>query len=548
MSMSTKQYACKWVKAGIAQDLQRFIEQDVMRYISRLLKVIQVSGKEAQLNEFATYVREHVNKYERSQGRDSQFNVIIGSRFACAVACPPSSFATFEAISFRFREGSAQPIDHQRVFICQLFQSTTPTALKDMVLDEEEESVRTLLESAHLYDSKTQEFLHLLIKTKREAKKKKGDAQTLKKKRSNITEKQTESLRISGDALLEYRDIFADIDRDGSGSLDVHELSSSLGIPFEKCLELMAKGDLNNDNTLDFDEFVELFSSDHDLSDLMKKESEVLIDQLELISKRIGVKMVESYRQLFQQIDRNGDGFISIRELAATLELPFDRCFEIVWKGDKNGDNLLDLCEFIEVMESQEEEASRSIDPPIEKPTSTATTSTSRGPSASVTQKTVTTARNGSAKDVSTARETKAVNSGGSGVSGRVSVSSTSPASRTLAHAKSDSQPHSRTSSANPLYERANSGGPSSGRTSGRAGTTRTGTVNTSRTAATTTTARQGQGVAEGGDVESNIPKPTVVRRNSEIGEFGEFGRTNSSIGTSRGLPPPTKVVRSSGF
>mmetsp|Transcript_22292 Transcript_22292/g.55923 ORF Transcript_22292/g.55923 Transcript_22292/m.55923 type:complete len:689 (-) Transcript_22292:930-2996(-) len=136
----------------------------------------------------------------------------------------------------------------------------------------------------------------------------------------------------------EFHEIFQAFDKDGSGSIDVAEISNlitaiGMHLPPEEMAELIAEIDQNKDGTICFDEFCDFIAEQEDSNESIEE-------------------MCES---MFSVFDRDMSGSITRDEFKDVLsalgeQLSADDVDGIVDAVDRDGDGVVDLEEFTELV------------------------------------------------------------------------------------------------------------------------------------------------------------------------------------------------------
>lgn len=143
--------------------------------------------------------------------------------------------------------------------------------------------------------------------------------------------------------------LFSTFDRNGDGFITTRELRDSLwGIRIfmseEEVNEIVVRSDRNRDGTIDFDEFCRL-----------------LVDSsMGFGSSNLGDgEVVSSLKEAFNVFDKDGDGLISVEELASVLcslglmsegGNKLEDCKDMIRKVDMDGDGMVSLEEFTRMM------------------------------------------------------------------------------------------------------------------------------------------------------------------------------------------------------
>ena len=122
-------------------------------------------------------------------------------------------------------------------------------------------------------------------------------ASTMERKSSIATAREG----LSREQIEQFKEAFRLFDKDGSGSIDMEELGvvmKSLGqdLSEEEVVHMMEDADLNGDGLMDFEEFLVMMKG------RMTSTSEV-----------------EDWTEGFKVFDKNGDGFITAKELYQVL-------------------------------------------------------------------------------------------------------------------------------------------------------------------------------------------------------------------------------------
>lgn len=112
--------------------------------------------------------------------------------------------------------------------------------------------------------------------------------------------------QLDPDSVAEYREAFDMFDKDGDGALTHLELRTvleSMGLVMTdaELQELALAMDADNSGKIEFSEFLEMMATKQREAENMTFESEL--------------------REAFQEVDRNGDGFISAFELQQIMNL-----------------------------------------------------------------------------------------------------------------------------------------------------------------------------------------------------------------------------------
>jgi Ca2+-binding protein (EF-Hand superfamily) len=138
--------------------------------------------------------------------------------------------------------------------------------------------------------------------------------------------------------LHELKTAFDFFDKNKDGRISYKELAeiiSSLGDPVSErdVRECILEVDLNGDGYVDFEEFV----------NMMTKKP---VDEIE---------MMMELRKTFRLFDKNGDGQISVQELRESLwslgeEISEEEAREMIQEADVDGDGYINFEEFARVM------------------------------------------------------------------------------------------------------------------------------------------------------------------------------------------------------
>ncbi|KAL8536758.1 hypothetical protein ACS0TY_012072 [Phlomoides rotata] len=136
------------------------------------------------------------------------------------------------------------------------------------------------------------------------------------------------SVKFDDEQLAELREIFRSFDRNNDGSLTELELGSllrSLGLKLspDQIDALIQKADTNNNGLVEFSEFVVLVAPE-----LLPAKSPYSEEQL---------------KQLFKMFDKDGNGYITVAELAHSIAklghaLTVDELTGMIREADTDGD------------------------------------------------------------------------------------------------------------------------------------------------------------------------------------------------------------------
>jgi len=137
---------------------------------------------------------------------------------------------------------------------------------------------------------------------------------------------------------LELKEAFDEFDKDGSGTITTKELlpvlrSIGQNPTEDEILGLVIEYDVNGDGTIDFDEFIEM----------MTKHTQETVDQ------------TAEMREAFKIFDRDGNGYIDLKELKSVITRMGEafsdiEADEIFRAADLNGDGKLDYDEFVQMI------------------------------------------------------------------------------------------------------------------------------------------------------------------------------------------------------
>lgn len=180
-------------------------------------------------------------------------------------------------------------------------------------------------------------------KSRRESNEKGSELKLLEvlKKSKQKTTKQIGDLlsKLSKEEMDNYREAFANYDKNGDGTIDENELMyvmRSLGEnPSEDQMAyIMHEMDTDANGVIDFEEFL-----------------------IAMAERRLMYDSTEDLRKAFEVFDQNGDGTVSSEELRSTMAMANDlitieEAEEIVRMADKNGDGVIDYNEFVLMMRS----------------------------------------------------------------------------------------------------------------------------------------------------------------------------------------------------
>ncbi|XP_069131579.1 calmodulin-2-like [Argopecten irradians] len=135
----------------------------------------------------------------------------------------------------------------------------------------------------------------------------------------------------------DFREAFALFDKDGNGHISTNELMAvmqSLGQnpTTDEVKEMIAEVDKNGNGTVEFEEFCKM---------MIRKEEEQDPE--------------EALREAFKVFDKDGNGFISAKELQYTMknlgnELTEEEVDEMIQEADVNNDGKIDYKEFSKIM------------------------------------------------------------------------------------------------------------------------------------------------------------------------------------------------------
>jgi len=126
---------------------------------------------------------------------------------------------------------------------------------------------------------------------------------------------------------------FNRLDQDGDGFLELNELEHFLldmgyapSIAKDEAQKIMASADMNNDGTIDFNEFKAIWQ------------------------RKLLTQHEEYIHRVFAVFDDNGDGFIDASELQGVLGEDFKVIVEMINEVDDNHDNKISFDEFEKAM------------------------------------------------------------------------------------------------------------------------------------------------------------------------------------------------------
>ncbi|KAL6907301.1 hypothetical protein GGI43DRAFT_397066 [Trichoderma evansii] len=161
-----------------------------------------------------------------------------------------------------------------------------------------------------------------------------------KRDNSSLTEFNTRSNCLTDDEIADLKQAFSTFDQDGNGVITGKELGDvmrRLGLnPTEAELQDMIREiDTDNDDTIDFDEFVAMMTTKAQGQD----------EDMEL-------------REAFKVFDRDGSGTISAAELRLVMQsigenLTNEMIDEMICAADQDGDGTIDYDEFVAIMKGR---------------------------------------------------------------------------------------------------------------------------------------------------------------------------------------------------
>ncbi|KAH7818557.1 putative Calmodulin [Monocercomonoides exilis] len=148
------------------------------------------------------------------------------------------------------------------------------------------------------------------------------------------------SEELTEEQIADYREAFSLFDKDGDGFITTKELGTvmrSLGqTPTEQELkDMIADVDADGSGTIDFPEFLVMMSKQ-----LSNADTE------------------EQLKEAFKVFDKDGNGFISADELRSVMaslgeKLTQQELEEMIKEADLNGDGQIDYAEFVKMMMSK---------------------------------------------------------------------------------------------------------------------------------------------------------------------------------------------------
>ncbi|CAK9147858.1 unnamed protein product [Ilex paraguariensis] len=141
------------------------------------------------------------------------------------------------------------------------------------------------------------------------------------------------------DQLNQLRDIFSRFDMDSDGSLTHLELAAllrALGLKpsGDQIHSLLSNIDSNGNGAVEFDELVNAIMPDIN--------ADILVNQEQLL-------------KVFQSFDRDGNGYITLAELAGSMAkmgqpLTYRELTEMIREADTDGDGVISFNEFATIM------------------------------------------------------------------------------------------------------------------------------------------------------------------------------------------------------
>ncbi|XP_052766857.1 calmodulin-beta-like, partial [Mya arenaria] len=136
----------------------------------------------------------------------------------------------------------------------------------------------------------------------------------------------------------EFREAFNLFDKDGDGTIDTKELGNAMKAmgqsPTEEELrDMIAEVDADGSGSIDFNEFCAM---------MVKKMNE-------------GTDPEEEMREAFKVFDTDGSGTITVDELKQVMQnlgekLTKEELDEMIREADKDGDGEIDYAEFVSMM------------------------------------------------------------------------------------------------------------------------------------------------------------------------------------------------------
>lgn len=143
--------------------------------------------------------------------------------------------------------------------------------------------------------------------------------------------------KLSAEKIAEYKEAFSLFDKDNSGSITANELGTvmqTLGQNPTKAeiQDMINEVDIDGNSSIEFEEFVQLMENN------MKD-----------------VDNEEEIRQAFEMFDKNGDGFISAKELKYMMTslgecLTEEEVKAMIVEADIDGDGKVNYQEFAKMM------------------------------------------------------------------------------------------------------------------------------------------------------------------------------------------------------
>ncbi|XP_066917765.1 calmodulin-like [Clytia hemisphaerica] len=208
------------------------------------------------------------------------------------------------------------------------------TTLRSLIPKPKENDITCLMENISFKNTVNfREYLDILHATIESNRKKQIHDKKPRRKRSHYT-------NLTQDQLNDIRDTFTLFDRDGDGTISVHELQdmmTSLGqrVSEADIKEMLEDTDTSADGTLDYPAFMSMMtrkSANNDLNCEIKEafkffdqdgDGTITKEELKICMKRIGEDLSdEDLNEMLNEADLDGNGKIEFHEFAKLITWP----------------------------------------------------------------------------------------------------------------------------------------------------------------------------------------------------------------------------------